>query len=435
VVEVRGGPYVYNLSGRVAHRLEGTAAAPVFVVGRDRPLFTCPPVSSERELVFDGSYYVVQGIRVDARGWMGVVLGGRHGVLRDSEVFGMGNNFNPAITGYGSNLVVLRNHVHDNGPVPTLQEFDVHGVKASEGVTDLWVLDNLFERNSGDDVQIGDDCIGGLAECRSSTARWPARVYIGRNRGHTGGENCIDVKQAKDVIISENECWNFTPGGTSDGAAGITHNAAQRVWWVFNRIRDSEIGIRVNANTTDDGPPGSSVYLVGNVFSGIRSSRFVAADGYTPGAAVLGWNNQTLHVIDNTVTASDRCIAMNSISGDVRLLGNLCDSAKAPVVHNADPAHAVIDFALFSPTASVRWGDTTYDQAPFAGQCGSCRVGAARLDASFRPQALAAGGNVRHAAYGLFQSTYGRSIDVDQSGRPRPATGRTIGALEAGGPM
>jgi hypothetical protein len=40
------------------------------------------------------------------------------------------------------------------------------------------------------------------------------------------------------------------------------------------------------------------------------------------------------------------------------------------------------------------------------------------------------GGNPRHAAYATFQSTYGRSIDVDQSGLARPPSNRTIGALE-----
>jgi hypothetical protein len=435
VVEVRGGPYVYNRSGQVAHTLNGTASAPVFVLGVDKPVFTCPPVSSERELAWSGAYYVVQGIKVDARGWMGVTLDGHHGVLRDSEVFGMGPNFNPAVSGQGSDHVVYRNWIHDNGPVPTPQEFDTHGVKFSANTQDLWILDNLFERNAGDDVQIGDDCIGGLSQCRTSTATWPARIYVGGNKGHTGGENCIDVKQARDVVISRNECWNFHPGGTSDGTAGVTHNAAQRVWWLFNRIRDSEIGIRVNANTTDDGPAGSAVYLVGNVMSGIRSPRFDPGDGYSPGAAILGWNNQQVQVVDNTVTASDRCIAMNSISAEVLLLGNLCDGARAPGVLNADAAHASIDYGLFSPTAFVRWGDATYETTPFAGQCAHCKVGAASLDASFRPHALAAAANARHAVYQVFETTYGRSIDFDHSGKPRPATGRTIGAYEAPGGM
>jgi hypothetical protein len=437
VVEVRGGPYIYNFSGAAAHTLNGTATAPVFIRGVGAPVFTPPSgTQSERDLGFAGSYYIVEGLKVDARGWMGVRLTGNHGVFRDSEVFGMGSNFNPVVSGDGSFHVMLRNYIHDNGPVPTPQEFDVHGAKFSAGNSNIWILDNRFERNAGDDVQIGDDCIGGSSQCLTSTATWPANIYIGRNTGNTGGENCIDIKQAKDVIISQNECWNFHPGGTSDGAAGITHNAAQRVWWIFNKIHDSEIGIRVNSNLAgDDGPSGGSVYVLGNLFYGIRSAGFRVSDGYSSGAAIVGWNNQTVHVVDNTITNSDRCIGLNSVFSSLPVLGNLCDGAKSSGVFVALVSQNVasINYSLFSPTTSVRWGSSTYSTPQFAGQCANCRTGAALLDGTYRPtaQSPAIGANVRHSTYALFQSTYGRSIDFDQSGLARNATVRTIGAYEA----
>jgi len=438
VVEVRGGPYVYT--NDPIYTMSGTVAAPVFIKGVGKPIFTtASTVTGRKALNFTGSYFVVEGIWINGP-WMGAVLSGHHGVLRDSEIsgFNTGGNFNSMVGGSGNNHVVFRNYIHDNGPVPTPTEVDVHGVKFTEGASNIWILDNRLERNSGDDVQIGDDCIGGHPTCDTTNATWPRFIYIGRNIGHTGGENCIDIKQALDVVVSQNECYDFQPGGTSDGTAIVLHFANQRIWAIFNKIHDSYIGIRTNANQAD-GLPGASQFIIGNEFYAIRSPGFSASNGYSAGAAILGWNNQAVQIIDNTITNSDRCIGLNSVFTQATLLGNLCDGAKSQgvFVYLVSQNVASINYSLFSPSTSVRWGSTTYSTPQFGGQCANCWGGAALLDGAFRPAASspAVGANVRHAAYALFQSTYGLSIDFDQSGVPRAATGRTIGAYEAQAPM
>ena len=48
---------------------------------------------------------------------------------------------------------------------------------------------------------------------------WARFIYIGRNEMHDDRENAVDVKQSRDVIVSENTIHGYVPppSGSDDG--------------------------------------------------------------------------------------------------------------------------------------------------------------------------------------------------------------------------
>lgn len=427
VVQVRGGPYLLT-NNQDTWELDGTAAAPVFITGIGDPLFVSPP-GEWHTLELNGAYYVLEGVVLERAG---VRLYGHHGALRDSEARDYDpGKFSSVVSGSGSDFVIAGNFLHDNGPPNPLQEeMDIHGVKFTHGTENVWIVDNQIDRSAGDAVQIGDD---------GSPEPWAHHIYIGRNRGNSGGENCFDIKRARDVIISQNDCQGFRPqpAGSSDGAAVVVHNSPDRIWLLFNRIHDSEVGIRSNKNGAN------AVYVIGNLLYDLHhsTSSWDPTDGYHTGGGVNGWNNGSLYVVDNTISDVDYCISLNS-SGVYHLHGNLCQgvTTTAAQTYVGSPGHALSsqDYGLFDPLARLAWEKenlilTLAELQQAYGQCAYCLEGPAGLGADYHPQAAspAIDASLRHPVYDTFLAAYGLDITVDLGGRPRPqGAAWDIGAFE-----
>lgn len=312
VVEVRGGPYDVR---RSAWETPGTESQPIFISGVGDPLIR------GRELTFNGRYTIVEGFVFD-----GVPLlmppGTSYFTLRHSTV----RNWSPsghsaAIVPMGSNLVIYGNEIHNNGDPNLDREIDIHGIKSPAGAERIWILSNHIHHNGGDGIQMGN---------AASLEPWPRFIYIARNLIHEDRENAIDIKKARDVIVSTNIVYGYEARSSSPGEAIVTHDGAERVWIVNNGVGNSRMGIVCT---------GARGYVVlGNVVNAIEHHPDDAQ--YRPenlfrSAAILTYNTSSSAHVNNTVLNSDAGISYAGGSAPTMMINNLIGGLKQATHHIA----------------------------------------------------------------------------------------------------
>jgi hypothetical protein len=351
--------------------------------------------------------------------------------LRGCEV----RDFSPgthsaAISGVVTDLVIYNNHIHHNGDVNSPREVDVHGIKFSTGSSRIWIVDNRMHHNGGDAVQMGG----------SPSEPWPSHLYIGRNDFHEDRENAVDIKQARDVILSQNQAWGYHAVSSSDGTAFVIHDDPDRVWVLFNDIHSAVNGVRNN---------GSSVsYIVGNVIRGMhhdpRQSDYDPADPWSTGAAVISWRTGDLHVVNNTIYDVDTGISYPDKAGRVHLANNIVARLTQPTSHVVVTKPAVaegstLSHSLLQAPARVNWGGDLYDlkslRRHFPAQGQGCLDGdplfVSAEDLRLRPGSPAIDAGTPSPVYETFRQLYGLDIAKDHAGLPRPqGAGWDLGAFE-----
>ena len=227
VVEVRGGPY--TVSSQWTWTLNGTASAPVFIKGVNKPLFQ----GRGSQINFEGTNFIIEGLLLDdvrtrssAVSW----------VFRNNEVRNWSASPTPIVGVSGStDAVVIGNEIHHHGDTSGTVETDTIGVVASTGSLRVWIVDNHIHHIGGDSVRVGTN-----PPAPEPRAQF---MYIGRNEFHDNGENGLDVKQSRDIIISENLMYNFRESVSSSGESIVTHYEAERVWVINNRLHSAPRGI------------------------------------------------------------------------------------------------------------------------------------------------------------------------------------------------
>lgn len=411
VVEVRGGPYTITTTLKGA----GTETAPVIIRGVGEPVF------KGASALFDGTYFIIDGIVLEG---MQVALKGSHLALKNSVV----RNYNPgrhsaALVPAGSYIVLYRNRIYDNGDAKGEVEADIHGIKTSTGSSYLWIVGNEIHHNGGDSVQIGD----------ARTAEpWPHHIFIGGNTLHEDRENAVDIKQARDVIVSSNTMYGYRPSNSSNGEAAVTHNGPQRVWFVNNVVRDSHMGIVCTG--------ADQFYAIGNVITGIRHvpERPYQANSLYATHAILVYSTIGAYAIGNTIWNVDAGIAHARGSAKMEFVNNIIGHLLQPSHHiaiadTAAASESVMSHNLFEGGMQVRWGRTSGGNSA---ACANCRngnphfVNAEANDFRLKPSSPAVNHGVLHPVYATFQSLYGESIAKDPGGVARPVDGWDIGAYE-----
>lgn len=411
VVDVRGGPYTIAATVTGA----GTETSPVIIRGVGLPVFNGTGV------VFGGAYFIIEGIVLEG---MQVVLKGSHLALRNSVV----RNYNPgrhsaAVVPSGSHVVLYGNRIYNNGDARGNIEADVHGVKTSSGNSYIWIVANDIHHNGGDSVQIGD----------ARTAEpWPHHIFIGGNTLHEDRENAVDIKQARDVIVSSNTIYGYRPSNSSNGEATVTHNGPQRVWFVNNVVRDSHMGIVCTG--------ADQYYVIGNVITDIKHvpDRPYDANSLYATHAILVYSTTGAYAIANTIWNVDAGISHARGSAKMEFVNNIIGHLLQPSHHIAvsDTAAAnasVMRHNLFEGGVRVRWGRAA--TASLAA-CADCRTGSPQFvngdgrDLRIKRASPAVNTGVSHPAYATFQTLYGESIARDIGGLARPTGGWDIGAYE-----
>jgi hypothetical protein len=335
------------------------------------------------------------------------------------------------------NVVVYNNSVHDNGDVHATYDQDVHGIHIGERVSSAWVVDNQMARNSGDGIQIN----AGSAALQPATHH----IYVSRNTAFNNKQTGIWVKQATDVIISQNRCYGHRPSDSSYGQCMGYQYATERVWFIANHIEDSEVGIGVSSDNNLG--TGTQSYFIGNVIHNIHHSEA----GYNPGSA---WSSSAImlaggidrRVVNNTIYDVDAGVNVPEPGyGSLEITNNIIAKVAAGasnhvfIEDSALAARTVLRHNLLEGDARMRLGGSqqhlTAAQLATSGSLNAdpklANPGADDFHLLAGSPAIDAGET--HAVYAAFQQRYGISIANAADGVARPqGSAYDDGAYEGG---
>jgi hypothetical protein len=365
----------------------------------------------------------------------------RNGEVKDVVEYEAGFGSAVVMIGFDStkkstNLILFNTEVADRGSVATVRdgiaEDDEHGVHPGKYTENTWILGCRIHDVGGDSIQPNGNGVIGDARCRY--------LYIGYNQFYHNGENAVDSKSARDMIVSSNLCYDFRPGFGSDGTALIAQgeggSGSENCWFLFNEVTDANVALRVEEVT----PIG--IYAIGNVFHNLNGTQQAV---YTriPGAS--------LTFVDNTVCG----FPANGVAWDgqsataptVNLHGNVFSGKSGAGAYwlkgDATTNPGSSDYNLYDPANPfrVKWNNGEYTTlAAFRTGRGQDRHSIEAppqfVGGNASPFALASGSpginaSVEHPVYATFQSLYGLDIRKDFEGKTRPRGGAwDIGAIE-----
>ena len=390
----------------------GSSGSPIWIMGynpESKPTLTSTWGATGSYLIFDSLNFsnALQDGNLD--------ITGHHIMVRDcsfSDTYDTSNGSGIGVT--GTNVVIYRNTI---GPQGNWQysggnDIDRHGIKVSSGAADLWIVDNTFLHCHGDGVQVGD---------QNNTPGQINRVYLGRNEAYENYQTGFWVKNATDVIFSQNnahDLMNVSDYGVGTGLGGQYDPAY--VWFLANTITTCATGIHIAGSSNGGGGPW---YVIGNVANDVAYPS-PACNPYDEGA--IGFRNEgTFGAFFNTIYNSTPMLTMVAT---VTFRNNILASKKAScnAVENPDEHTLTHDYNLFSSSsydpgseAHRVVGDPLFVSpgTNFALQAASPAIGAANP--------------TEEAAFATFQTRYGIDIRKDILGTVRPQqTTWDIGAYE-----
>jgi hypothetical protein len=421
VVEVRGGPYALR---SVIWTAQGTASAPVFVKGVGSPVFS--GIEGVSQLIPLGSYFIIENIVMEH---LPLVIDKNisHFAFRKSTVRYHSPTVNSAaVVAGGSNVVIYGNEIHNNGDPLATAELDIHGIKFDTGTNRLWIVDNNIHHNSGDAIQLGNAV---------SAEPWAQFIYIGRNTLHEDRENAVDVKQARDVFISQNLAYGYRSSSSSAGETFVTHSNPERVWVLGNFVTASNQGIVCTG--------ANGYFVVGNVITNIAHAPgdpTYDVNSLFRAAGILTYNTVNSVHVNNTLYRVDSGISYAGGTATTQIANNIVAGLLQPTFHIAignstAAAGSVMSHNVVDGTARLKisGGISGCGTYPNCINADPQFVDPANSSFDLKATSPAIDAGMAHQLYTLFQTAYGFALSADTKGAPRPyGSGYDIGALEFG---
>ncbi len=434
VIEVHGGPYIYDASWRNVTS-QGTSTRPVFIRGTDpdslvqiKQLSTAP---SALRVQFYGSYLIIENLEFTEQCVPQIKADTDHVSIRSCEVDNEGSymGYGAAISNAGDYNVVYNNYIHHN---ERGEDVDCHGTTTSSGTQYFWVLENHISHNSGDSFQAAH-----------YAAVAPQYVYVGGNVMHDDRENGIDLKTIDDFVGSENIIYNYVSSETSSGDAVVIGSNGYseefgplRSWIIFNEIYGSQNGMRIEG--------AEDCWIIGNVIYDIDGNG-ITLD--------IDPDSDNVNIVANTIA---------SVGGDgihhhwrfgatnLRILSNIIsDITDAHIeVSEAMKSAFTIEYNLLYQNGSdvyVDWGNTDYYTQSastlnaISGWANNVIgdpdfVDAANFDFHLDSSGAAEDAGTATDAYDDFYTEYSIDIEFDNDGTARPiGSDWDIGAFENDG--
>jgi hypothetical protein len=423
------GNRVVVLDGQIntdlAFTASGSAAAPVFVTSRTpaTPARLTGAVEGRGAyVIYDHLWFGPQNSGDSDFGFY-VPEGAHHVALRNSELTGnlnLSGGVGLGSWGYtggasASNVVIDNNYIHDLGNLSSASDEDAHCVTVNGSGDHLWVTNNRLERCSGDAIQI---------EAQAGRRAAIHHVYYGKNSAGFNRQSGGWVKNATDVIFSQNVAHDSTANSGGPGACYGFQYDAEQVWFLFNEGYRCNIGIAILGFETT---AGQNAYIVGNLLHDIQAP---TTNPYDAGAMVIrgGTNvsvvNNTMYNVDSGVNmppGTKNIYYYNNIIAN-RLKANTYDLYTEGPVTTVDARNNIFG-------ANARFTGTTKGTNAFLGDPAFTNPDA--LDFHLRVGSPAIDTGLVSSVYAAFQSRYGLTASVDFDGVSRPVRGGwDIGALE-----
>jgi hypothetical protein len=428
VIQLRGGPY--SLSANWVISGTGTASQPIFIRGSDSVRVQIN--TNSRQTGLTCTYCIMESLKFTGRD-EAVGIASTYVGFRNNEIVGTGTSVdgNGAMISSGSSsfVVIADNIVHDGGAWQSSTENDMHALGVGSNEHDIWYLGNTVYHNAGDGIGNGHDA-----------NHTTSRLFIGGNIFYENRENAIDLKEVNDVIISENQAYNYVASSSSPGEAIVLHygpttdQGPYNVWVIDNVIHDAVYGI-----VTSDVQAG--IYIIGNLVynctAGINPDR---SGGY-------------VYVYHNTVVDCGTGIysggsggALNEYEVHGNIVSNVTAGNHMGVYSSTVRSLAHVGNELYyqgGGNVSIGWG-TTYTSvaAWIAGTTvgdNSLQVDPLFVSAGSRNYSLQSGSPAIQAGYNMstvasaFSTAWGTSLLKDLAGTTRPNGVWDIGAYEYGG--
>jgi hypothetical protein len=426
------------------------------------------PTLTSRLYIRDSSYVFVENLDFNGGTGGAIFMSGmdtHHISIRNNQIRNREWNGNtagistvPSLGGAIHDVVIYNNELHDLGDYTLQYDQDFQGFNPSmwdrDSTTDqynMWFLENTCYRISGDCVQVN-------AGPWSGSENYLHHIYIGKNTASQNRQGGFWVKQARDVIISQNLAYDMNGGGSGNAGHGIGGQYPKNnVWYIFNEVRDSVFGFR----QSDTSSPTGDIYIIGNLFHDIRPTPgrtdYDPDNAWEQGTAIALWHgNSQRYIVDNTI--HNTYDGINAIyDGYVEIFGNIIsqidnatDNHFFSLEHPAKNDNVEINYNLFIDEGAESyyswWNNSGFDsslaeiQAASGGRCSDC-VAISGSDSSdvfvvpgssftLKTTSKAVGANVKHPVYDKFKQLYGLDIYVDFNGNPRSSTDPSIGAFE-----
>ena len=262
----------------------------------------------------------------------------RHSVIHDyyahaGNVFEAGNG--------GHNILSFQLYLYNIGTIESdlSAERDVH---AFDGINqhNWWILDCLVAGTAGDSLQVTNN-------------NTTSDIWVGRLTAHTAMENCVDVKDFNNMVVSESDCWDIrtvTYGNSGGNAQNfyVNDEGSQQGYFYFlnNRSWDTMGDTFATANV------GGKVYFIGN--RGFFSPQATGLGGYSGG----GNREYYLNSIHNVGTGmyfynSGSALNRYAVGNFIGMVNNYGGFITNP------NAFDQLDYNMYSNNSTFAWGSTS----------------------------------------------------------------------------
>lgn len=274
VIELSAGPFT---GGALTLGGKGTADKPIYVRG---PSATNPAVI-RRVTKIQGSYLILENIDFDLSASSDgiAITNSDHVALRHSKVhdFDPGHNSTALFLGNSSDIVLLGNSIHDNGDFTFVGEQDVHGIGGSN-IHRVWIVDGVMFKNRGDSAQFGHQA-----------GNTSSDIFIGRNDISGDGENCVDIKETSNVVVSENKLHQTG----FDMPLVVFHDCPVNAALIYNQLSDNGVGVSMaSLETACAQYQPVKQFIIRNEFKNITNT------------AVEGWGSGKQHYVSGNTFGS-----------------------------------------------------------------------------------------------------------------------------------
>ncbi len=315
-------------AGELEIARSGTADAPITLRGRGVDQTQIRGALKVRPGV---RHWRFEGFSLDAGGGdrdgMRVQEGSANLTFRDFRLSN-GSGYGIRIEDNVSNIVIedceISNFVNSST--------DAHGIgiQVAHGIT---VRRCYIHDNSGDGVQ-------SHTNDTSSANAWATNITIENNRIERNGENGVDVKSTKGIVIRNNLLSGYRAAGGGEGIAVQIQYDAQNVTVIGNVIYDAVMGVEVTRGRKDgaDYPRApSGVNIIGNL---IRDLVFDAFSNAGNGTGIVFRGASAVRVYNNSVLRAPQAgLYMGRGNNgefvqDLQAKNNVFDGAKSDIDYN-----------------------------------------------------------------------------------------------------